>query len=309
MEQLAARERASPGTAPRAGEGLGPTPGVADPVRNGEVVWVEQKSGEHPKGMEGNRRNDTGRPERGPDDLQDGNGGAHPASEESRTEEKPSLNPKQNLASLITWQSALYALVLGMLCVFLVPLTSLWWLVLVLGVAVPITLSLINGRARRLARRDGKKAKERELLRALAERAELTPAAAAMRTSLSVDEASKMMEDLARKDHLKSRAGDGTVAYSLAEQDRLAAPDAVRALPQPASEEGNAPWPLEEPLSERELEVLALLASGRTNAEIAKDLFVAIGTVKSHVNNIYRKLGAANRVEAVTRAREMNLLR
>jgi DNA-binding NarL/FixJ family response regulator len=70
-----------------------------------------------------------------------------------------------------------------------------------------------------------------------------------------------------------------------------------------------APKRLDDPLSERELEVLALLASGKTNAEIAKDLFVAVGTVKSHVNNIYRKVGAANRAEAVTRACEMNLVR
>jgi DNA-binding NarL/FixJ family response regulator len=64
---------------------------------------------------------------------------------------------------------------------------------------------------------------------------------------------------------------------------------------------------LEVPLSERE--VLTLLASGRTNSEIARTLFVAVGTVKSHVNNIYRKLDARNRAEAVTRARESNLLR
>ena len=78
------------------------------------------------------------------------------------------------------------------------------------------------------------------------------------------------------------------------------APDAVA---------GGTPRALSEPLSERELEVLALLASGRTNAEIARDLYVAVGTVKSHSGNIYRKLEAANRTEAVSRAREMNLLR
>jgi len=44
-------------------------------------------------------------------------------------------------------------------------------------------------------------------------------------------------------------------------------------------------------LSERELEVLSLMASGRTNSEIATNLFVAMGTVKSHTGNIYRKLG------------------
>ena len=83
------------------------------------------------------------------------------------------------------------------------------------------------------------------------------------------------------------------------------------ALPEPGDREGPGTAPtgrLDEPLSERELEVLALLASGRTNAEIAGDLFVALGTVKSHINNIYRKLGAANRAEAAARARELNLL-
>jgi DNA-binding CsgD family transcriptional regulator len=257
---------------------------------------VESKGGEGPRGMGDGRWQDSGRPESDPGDLRAGNDGAYPPPEVSRTEGKPGPNAKQDLASWVNWQSALYAFVLGMLCVFLVPLTSLWWLVPVLGGAVPVALALLGRHDRRLARRSGKKAKEAELLRALAERAELTPAAAAMRTSLTVDEASKMLEDLARKGHLKPRAGDGVVAYALAGQDRPSAP-------------GGAPGRPEEPLSERELEVLTLLASGRTNAEISKDLFVAVGTVKSHVNNIYRKLGAANRAEAVTRAREMNLLR
>jgi DNA-binding NarL/FixJ family response regulator len=71
---------------------------------------------------------------------------------------------------------------------------------------------------------------------------------------------------------------------------------------------GRAPQPLDEDLSERELEVLTLLASGRTNSEIARDLYVAVGTVKSHANNIYRKLGARNRAEALARARDLKLL-
>jgi DNA-binding NarL/FixJ family response regulator len=54
--------------------------------------------------------------------------------------------------------------------------------------------------------------------------------------------------------------------------------------------------------------VLALLATGRTQTEIARDLFVAPGTVKAHVNNIYRKLGARNRTEALARARELGLI-
>jgi LuxR family maltose regulon positive regulatory protein len=61
-------------------------------------------------------------------------------------------------------------------------------------------------------------------------------------------------------------------------------------------------------LSERELEVLRLIAEGLTNREIAERLIVAVGTVKAHTSNIYGKLGVANRVQAVTRARELALL-
>lgn len=63
-----------------------------------------------------------------------------------------------------------------------------------------------------------------------------------------------------------------------------------------------------EPLSERELEVLRLLAAGLSNAQIADRLVVAVGTVKTHVHNIYGKLGAQNRAQAVTRATELRLL-
>jgi LuxR family maltose regulon positive regulatory protein len=60
--------------------------------------------------------------------------------------------------------------------------------------------------------------------------------------------------------------------------------------------------------SERELEVLALIAAGKSNQEIARSLFVSVPTVKSHINNLYRKLDARSRTQAVARAREMNLL-
>jgi ATP/maltotriose-dependent transcriptional regulator MalT len=63
-----------------------------------------------------------------------------------------------------------------------------------------------------------------------------------------------------------------------------------------------------EPLSERELEVLRLLATGRSNREIATELYLATGTVKAHLNHIFRKLDARNRLEAVTRARTLRLI-
>jgi LuxR family maltose regulon positive regulatory protein len=65
---------------------------------------------------------------------------------------------------------------------------------------------------------------------------------------------------------------------------------------------------LVEPLSQRELEVLRLIALGRTNQEIARQLIVAPGTVKAHTASIYRKLDVANRTEAVARARQLGIL-
>ena len=63
-----------------------------------------------------------------------------------------------------------------------------------------------------------------------------------------------------------------------------------------------------EPLSDRELEVLRLVAQGLTNQQIASELILAIGTVKAHTSNIYGKLGTRNRVQAVARGRELGLL-
>jgi LuxR family maltose regulon positive regulatory protein len=66
--------------------------------------------------------------------------------------------------------------------------------------------------------------------------------------------------------------------------------------------------PLVEPLSERELEVLGLIAAGLTNQEIADDLVIALSTAKRHSINIYGKLGVSNRTQAVAKARQLNLL-
>ena len=65
---------------------------------------------------------------------------------------------------------------------------------------------------------------------------------------------------------------------------------------------------LAEPLTDRELEVLRLLAAGRSNQRIAHELVVALDTVKKHVTHVLGKLGAANRTEAVARARQLGLL-
>ena len=201
-----------------------------------------------------------------------------------------------------------------------------WVAVLGIGVAAPALLLWQINRA--IATHEGasrsavpdSREREKELLGVLAERGEITPAAAAMRTSLTMDEASKMLDELARKGHLRPQAKDGAVAYALSENDKqgLSGQDPApseMSLPEGRAEVGEspdrfvAPERLDDPLSERELEVLGLLASGRTNSEVARDLFVSVGTVKSHTGNIYRKLGARNRAEALARARGLGLIR
>jgi LuxR family maltose regulon positive regulatory protein len=68
------------------------------------------------------------------------------------------------------------------------------------------------------------------------------------------------------------------------------------------------PSALLEPLSQRELEILRLLAEGLSNRQIAARLVLAVGTVKAHVHTIYGKLGVQGRVQAIARARELGLL-
>jgi LuxR family maltose regulon positive regulatory protein len=63
-----------------------------------------------------------------------------------------------------------------------------------------------------------------------------------------------------------------------------------------------------EPLTERELEVLRLLVVGLPNKEIARTLFIAVGTVKQHLKHIYGKLDVHNRTEAADRARDLGLV-
>ena len=53
------------------------------------------------------------------------------------------------------------------------------------------------------------------------------------------------------------------------------------------------------PLSDREMEILQLLATGATNHQIARELFISINTVKSHIKRIYAKLGIGNRLQLV----------
>jgi ATP/maltotriose-dependent transcriptional regulator MalT len=61
-------------------------------------------------------------------------------------------------------------------------------------------------------------------------------------------------------------------------------------------------------LSERELEILRLVAGGMSNQQIADEMVIALGTVKTHVHNIYGKLGVESRTQAIARARDLSLI-
>lgn len=63
-----------------------------------------------------------------------------------------------------------------------------------------------------------------------------------------------------------------------------------------------------EALGDREKEILTLIGAGLKNKEIATELFISINTVHYHTKNIYSKLGVNTRIQAVTKAKELNLL-
>jgi LuxR family maltose regulon positive regulatory protein len=79
-------------------------------------------------------------------------------------------------------------------------------------------------------------------------------------------------------------------------------------LPSTASAPGQAAILVVEPLTEREREVLRHVSGMLNTAEVASEMYISVNTVKTHLRNIYRKLAAAHRSEAVRRARELELI-
>lgn len=173
---------------------------------------------------------------------------------------------RNNRGPISLWQIALYIAVLGVISMLLAPLTAFWWIVPLLGAAVPVLLGAIQAREHR------------------------EPSAADTPVATQV---------------ANPASGDG---LTLPAPIGLPVNDTGGELEtaEPASATRHAATDIG--LSERETEVLTLLATGQTNAEVASALFISVGTVKSHSANIYRKLEAKNRTEAVARAREIGLL-
>ncbi len=76
----------------------------------------------------------------------------------------------------------------------------------------------------------------------------------------------------------------------------------------PTQQSGSNSQPLIESLTDRELDVLRELAAGKSNRQIAEELYVSVGTVKTHARHIYEKLTVKNRTHAVARARELGII-
>ncbi|MDQ3913229.1 MAG: response regulator transcription factor [Actinomycetota bacterium] len=201
--------------------------------------------------------------------------------------------------------------------------TMLWPLVPIVGAVVPLALVFLAvqhaNNQKKALRGDEirtllvtKDSAERAVLGALLKSNGLTPAAAAARTSLSVTQATKVLEDLAGNGHLDAAAVEGSLVYALRDSGRpspgYASLGSSESRDEDRSELSPSTGPLDEPLTEREIEVMRLLASGRTNREISHELYVSHGTVKAHAANIYRKLDVHNRAEMINRAKTLDLL-
>jgi LuxR family transcriptional regulator, maltose regulon positive regulatory protein len=119
------------------------------------------------------------------------------------------------------------------------------------------------------------------------------------RAFLNEDE--RVLSLLAEVRHLEPAFVDKVLGYTNISRPKQIIPE------HPHVDSANAEA-LFEPLSERELEVLTLIAGGYANREIATKLFISQGTVKRHINNIYSKLGVNSRTQALVKARVLRLL-
>jgi LuxR family maltose regulon positive regulatory protein len=157
-----------------------------------------------------------------------------------------------------------------------------------------LTVHILRARAERAL------AQEAEALASLKKALHLAAPAGYLRAFLDEGEA---VSDLLPRVHHAAPAFVDRLLDAFANEKGTAAAE-VQTPPTP----GPPSSILVEPLSQRELEVLGLVAQGLSNREIADRLFITVGTVKTHVHNIYGKLGVKRRTEAAARARELGLV-
>ena len=128
------------------------------------------------------------------------------------------------------------------------------------------------------------------------------------RARAELGQAERADGDARRALELATRSGDAPCARLAQATLERVGPLLASGGPEPSRREGAGRDRPVEALTAREIEVLRLVALGRSNSQVATELFVTVGTVKSHLHTISGKLGAANRVEAVARGRELGLL-
>ena len=130
-------------------------------------------------------------------------------------------------------------------------------------------------------------------------------------TAAALEWLAKSLELAAPEGYIRIFLDEGPPLLDLLPRVRQAAPGLVDAIlnGKPAEAESrSAPLDgLPDPLSEQEIRVLKLIVAGKSNAEIAAELVISVGTAKWHVHNILQKLGAKNRPQAIARARELGI--
>lgn len=182
------------------------------------------------------------------------------------------------------------------------------------GNSIPPLLSEVLGLLERLLEDAEAKARKGSVLEILMLRALALDAQGDRTGALAALERALMLAE--PEGYIRLFADEGLPMVALLRQAYGIAPDYVATLLQACGEPSERssllhaprPSPLVEPLTEREREVLRLLAAGASNREIAHRLVVSVGTAKKHVSNICGKLGAASRTQALARAREFHIL-
>ncbi|GAA3464853.1 response regulator [Saccharothrix longispora] len=153
-----------------------------------------------------------------------------------------------------------------------------------------------------------------EATRALAEPDVADPLAVVVITTFDLDEYVYAALRAGARGFLLKDAGPVLLAqavHAAANGDALIAPSVTARLLAAFAGAGPAATPVQpvEPLTEREEQVLAAVAAGRTNSEVAQQLHITLSTVKTHVTSLMNKLGARNRVEIAIWAHETDRVR